>query len=110
MPGSCCYDGVAAFRGIDEHTAKECNVRQDRVFVSVTVNIVVSLGTKLAKLRRVLDFTGTHHCTFVPLGTGLSCTLDHSSTVFALAQVVPHNRVAFDSAGLHLCVSLSLSL
>ena len=41
------YDAVAIFQGIGEHTAKECNVRWDRICVSVKVNIVVCLGTKL---------------------------------------------------------------
>ena len=42
------YDGVAIFQGMGEHTAKESYVRQNRIFISVTANIAVSLGTKLA--------------------------------------------------------------
>ena len=38
---------VAMFYGI--HTAKECNVSCDRVFVPVTVIVAVSLGAKLAQ-------------------------------------------------------------
>ena len=39
------------FQGIVEHMAKECNVSYDRVFVSVTVIVVVSLGAKLAQVE-----------------------------------------------------------
>ena len=38
--------GVAMFWRIGDHTAKECNVSRDRVFVSVPVIVVVSLGRK----------------------------------------------------------------
>ena len=33
--GVVLYDGVPTLQGIDERTAKKCNVSQDRVFVSV---------------------------------------------------------------------------
>ena len=41
--------------------------------------------------------TPLHSCTFFPLLSDLSCAHDHSSNAFALAQVVPQNRVAFDT-------------
>ena len=37
------------FWRIGDHSAKECNVSRDRVFVSVPVIVVVSLGAKLAQ-------------------------------------------------------------
>ena len=45
----CFPGGVAMFQGAGEHMAEECNVSYDRVFASVTVIVVVSLGTKLAQ-------------------------------------------------------------
>ena len=66
--------GVAMFQGIGEHMANECSVSYDRVFASVTVIVVVSLGAKL------------HSCTFFSLVTELLCALDHSSNALALAQ------------------------
>ena len=65
-------DGVAIFLGIGEHTAKECNGRQDKLSVSITVNIVVSLGAWAQKLaqaegecwfaRGVIPITLLHMC------------------------------------------------
>ena len=61
-----------------------------RIFVSVTVNIVVSLGTKLAQAEErvldcTLDLTRLHSCTLASLLTELLSALDHSSNAFALA-------------------------
>ena len=44
-----------------------------------------------------VDSSLLHSCTFASLVTGPSRALDHSSNAFALAQVVPQNRVAFDT-------------
>ena len=44
-------DRVIMFPEIGEHKAKECNVSHDRVFVSVIVIVVVSLGAKLAQVE-----------------------------------------------------------
>ena len=41
--------GVAMFQEIGEHMAKDHDVSYDGVFVSVTVSVVVSLGTKPAQ-------------------------------------------------------------
>ena len=43
------------------------------------------------------DLTPLHSCTFASLFSVLSRALDHPSNAFALAQVVPQNRVAFDT-------------
>ena len=43
-----------------------------------------------------MDLSLLHTCAFVSLVTELSCALDHSCIAFALAQVVPQNRVTFD--------------
>ena len=48
-----------------------------------------------------------HLCTcahLLPLFSDLSCAFDHTSNAFALAQVVPKNRVALDSVS--VCVSV----
>ena len=42
-----------------------------------------------------IDLTLLHSCTFVSLVTELLCALDHSSNVFALAQVASQNRLPF---------------
>ena len=47
--GVVLYDGVAMFQEIREHIAKESNVSYDRIFASVIVIVVVSLGAKLAQ-------------------------------------------------------------
>ena len=88
-------DSVAMLQGRDQMT-KECNVSYaDDFFVSVTVSVEVSLGTKLAQLRESVrmhtDLTLLHSCTFVCLVTELLCALDHS-----LAQVAPQNRLPLD--------------
>ena len=82
-------DSVAMFEGIGEQMAKECNVSYAEDFwFSVTVSVEVSLGTKVAQLRRSvkmhIDFSLSHSCTSVSL-------------VFALAQVAPQNRLPFDT-------------
>ena len=56
-----------------------------------------------------------HRCTcahLLPLFSDLSCAIDLTSNTFALAQVVPKNRVALDTLSLSvsLCLSLSLSV
>ena len=75
---------------IGEHMAKECNVSYDRVFASVTVIFVVSLGAKQAQaegsVRLHVDLTLLLSCTFLSLVTELLCALDHSSNALALAQ------------------------
>ena len=65
------------------------------------MSVVISLGAKPAQaeeggIELHMDLALLHSCTSVSLVTGLSCALDHSSNDFALAQVVPQNRVAFD--------------
>ena len=42
-------DGTAMIQGIGEHTVKDRNAVQGRIFVSGTVSVAVSLGAKLAK-------------------------------------------------------------
>ena len=62
---------------------------------SVKVSVEVILGAKLAQLRGSvgmhIDLTLLHSCTCV------SCSLDHSSTAFALAHVASQNRLPFDN-------------
>ena len=41
--------GVAMFQGIGQYMAKKCNVSFNRVFVAVTLIVVVSLGAKSAQ-------------------------------------------------------------
>ena len=57
--------------------------------------------------------TPLHSCTSASLFSLLSCALDHPSNAFLLAQVVPQNRVAFDTLSPSLLsdsLSRSLSL
>ena len=81
-------DSVAMYQGIGEQTAKECNVSyaEDSLF-SATMSVEVSLGTKLAQLRRNVgmhvDLTLLHSCTIMSFVTELVCALDHSSNAFA---------------------------
>ena len=56
--GDVLCTGVAMLQGIGERTAKKCNVSKDRNYVSVTVSVVASLGTKPAQAEGgVLDCT-----------------------------------------------------
>ena len=50
--------GVATFQGIGDDMAKEFIVSSDRIFTSVTVIVVVTLGAKLAQVEeKWLDCT-----------------------------------------------------
>ena len=73
------------------------------LFLSLSFSLSLFLCLSVSVGLHV-DLSLLHSCTFVSHVTGLSCALDHSSSAFALAQVVPQNRVAFDS----LSVSFSL--
>ena len=94
-------DGVALSKGYGEEMAKECSVSCANEFLlSVTVSVYVSLGSKLAQLRRSvgmhMDLTLLHSCTCVSFVTELLCAHDHSSNAFALAQMALQNRLSFD--------------
>ena len=56
--------GAAMFQDLGEHTAKECNVSCDRIFASVTVIVVVSLGAKPAQAEGECWFAHSLHIPF----------------------------------------------
>ena len=65
------------------------------------MSVAVSLGAKPAQTEESVelhtDLTPLHSCTFASLVSRLVCALDHPPNAFALAEVVPQNRVAFDN-------------
>ena len=73
--GVMLLDGTAMIQGIGEHTVKDRNAVQGRIFVSGTVSVAVSLGAKLAQaegsVELFTDLTPLHSCTFVSLALRL---------------------------------------
>ena len=68
-------------------------------YVCLCVSVCLCVCLCLCVLSYTWTWHSWHCCTpahLFPLLSGLSCTPDHSSNAFALAQVVPQNRVAFD--------------
>ena len=70
------------------------------VALSVCLCLCVSVCVPLSLCVSLSSHAQTcHRCTcahLLPLFSDLSCAIDHTSNAFALAQVVPKNRVALD--------------